>query len=124
MDNGEPVDGHGAEGQVAQKLDVLRRELGARPFGSDAGEGIELGRVTQAAARLIMISPDDNFRDCSYSRDDWIGVRPVAHQVAQTDDLVVFPLGHLQASFQPFQFGVNVAEQQMTPEVLQSGIIF
>ena len=78
----------------------LRRNLRQRTVVSDR---------FRVHGHFVVISPDHSIGVLAHPLDDVIGIRAVAHQIAQADDLVVAPLGVVDYSFKCFAVRVKVA---------------
>ncbi len=99
--------------ETFEKRYVLRLENRAGPFRRGASGRIVHSYRIQAHANPIMIAADHDGRMLAGPLGDVIGVRAVAHHVAETQHPVVETFGVLDHSVQSFLVAVDVAEDQI-----------
>jgi len=102
--------------KIAEKRKVVWSERVTGPKNRLPSPGVEVLHIHYAAASFIVIAADDDGGRSLHHFDDGIGVRAIAHEIAQAENFLVFALRQLQTLFQSFQIGMNIAEDQITHE--------
>jgi len=107
----QSFDPHWALRQRTQPLQILRSELIVGPLRSQSGHGIKIGDVDQTAHRLVVITADKELAQLARARNNFVGTRPIAHDIAQIEDQVERGSGR-EASIKSFEIAMNIAKQK------------
>src|SRR5258707_412399 len=88
------------------------------PEYSAPGVRIKLNRVIQPSGNAIVISPNREASECPNSVDSLNWVRTIAHDVpAAQNGVITGDLRPLKASFQRFDVGMDVTQDEVTHSV-------
>lgn len=113
LEAGEIVYANGALRKRAEPCEVFRGELVARPKGSDAGDGVEIFQVHEAADRFVVIPANKDGSEGTNAGDDFVRIGAVTDAVAQVDDEVVRRSSG-EAGVERLEVAMNVAEEKDT----------
>ena len=104
---------HRAVRKRAQPVQIGRRELFASPEGGQAGDGVELVEVHEAANGFVVIAANESASQSLRLGDDFVGISSVADRIAKVDDEVMGRSGG-QTGVQRLEIAVNVAKKEDT----------
>jgi len=113
LDAGEFVDVDGTLRERAEPFEILGSELVARPESGEAGDGVEVVEIHEAADGFVMIAADEHASQSLRFANDFVRIAAVADRVSEIDDEVVSWSGG-QTGVQRFEVAVNVAEKKDT----------
>src|ERR1700682_4954452 len=86
-------------------------KLVARPERGEAGDGVEVLKVHEAADGFVVIASDEHASQSLRFGNDFVRIAAVADRVSEIDDEVVSRSGG-QTGVQRFEVGVNVAKKK------------
>jgi hypothetical protein len=108
LDAREFVELNGPLGESAEPVKVGAGELVAGPKRSEAGDGIEVLEVHEAADGLVVIAADEDASQGLRFGDDLVGIAAVADRIAKIGDEVVGGRSG-ETGVERFEIAVNVA---------------
>src|SRR4030088_1527621 len=113
LDAGEVVDVDGTLRKRAEPFKIFGSELVSRPERGEAGDGVEVLEIHEAADGFVVIAADENASQRLRFGNDFVRIAAVADRVSEIDDEVVSRSGS-QTGVQRFEVAVNVAEKKDT----------
>ena len=111
LEAGEFVYADGALRESTEPFEIFGRELVPGPEGGDAGDGVEVFQVHEAADGFVMIAADEDASEGADAGDDFVGIGGVADGIAEVDDEVGSGSSG-QTSVERLEVAVNVAEEK------------
>src|SRR5467141_1130649 len=113
LDAGKLVDLDRTLRERAEPVEILGGELVARPESGEAGDGVEVLEIHEAANSFVVIAANEHASQSSRLNNDFVRITAVADRVSEIDDEVVSGSGG-QTGVQRFEVAVNVAEEKDT----------
>src|SRR6202158_5499313 len=110
---GKLVDVDGTLRKRAEPFEIFGSELVARPERGEAGDGVEVLKVHEAADGFVVIATDEHASQSLRFGNDFVRIAAVADRVSEIDDEVVSRSGS-QTGVQRFEVAVNVAKKKDT----------
>src|SRR5205807_6492227 len=96
-----------------EPVEILGGELVARPESGEAGNGVEVLEVHEAANSFVVIAANEDLPESLRAGNHFVGITAVADRVFEIDDEVVSWSGG-QTGVQRFEVAMNVAEKKDT----------
>jgi hypothetical protein len=82
---------------------IVDGEFVLRPESSALGQRVEEREIHEAKRSLLMVSADDPGVELANPFDDCIRIRPIPHDVAAAQNLIILTGGVLQHGVERFQ---------------------
>src|SRR5437660_11292894 len=113
LDAGKLIDLDRPLRERAEPVEIFGGELVARPESGEAGDGVEVLEVHEAANCFVVIAANEDLPESLRFNNDFVRITAVADRVSEIDDEVVGGSGG-QTGVRRLEVAVNVAEKKDT----------